>query len=128
MKIIFLVNFCSILAQEIPALAFYRTNFEKLADDHYEFQGEQPHRIISKSLILARFDPEGARDQVRFYLRGVVDHLARGPVGHDHGRQPIKFQNFSTFYDPRENKRRKNMMTENQRRARKIFTKHPLRN
>ena len=128
MKIIFLIIFCSILAQEIPASAFYRTKFEKPADDHYEFQGGHPHRRIFKSLILARFDPEGARDKVRFYLRGVVDHLARGPVGHDHGRQQIKFQNFSTFHDPKENKRRRNMMTENQRRARKFFTKHHRRN
>ena len=125
MKIILFINFCSILAVETSA--FYRKNFEQFADDHYEFQGGQPHRKIFKSLILARFDPEGARDQVRFYLRGVVDHLARGPVGHNHGPQQSKLQKFSTSNEPKEN-RRKYMMNENQKRARKFFIKHHHRN
>ena len=65
------------MAQEIPAAAFYRSKFEGPSDDHYEFQGGQPHQKIFKSLILARFDPEGARDQVRFYLRMMNENQKR---------------------------------------------------
>ena len=123
MKIILFINFCSILAVETSA--FYRKNFEQFADDHYEFQGGRPHEKIFKNLILARFDPGLADGKIRFYLREVVDHLARGPAGHDHGRKRVKL---GKFRDINENIRPKNMMNENQKRARKFFSKHHRRN
>ena len=126
MKKILFINFCSILAVETSA--FYRKNFEQFADDHYEFQGGRPHEKIFKNLILARFDPGLVDDKIRFYLREVVDHLARGPAGHDHGRKRTKLRKFQHINEQYENNRRKNTMNDNQKRARKFFSKHHRRN
>ena len=128
MKIYILICFSPIFA--LPNSEFFRKHFQfdKFDDQHYYFQGGRPHDKKFENLILAQFDAGLVDDQVRGYLREVVNHLALGPAGHGHAVRLTKLKKFSDVTVKNKNHKRKFLMNDRQKRARKFFIKHHQRN
>ena len=95
MKIYTLIFISSVFA--LPNSEFFRKHFQwdELNNQHYYFQGGRPHDRKFENLILAQFDAGLVNDQVRGYLREVVNHLALGPAGHGHAVRLTKLKKFS---------------------------------
>ena len=128
MKINILICLSSVLA--LPNSEFFRKHFQfdKFDDQHYYFQGGRPHDEKFENLILAQFDAGLVDDQVRGYLREVVNHLALGPAGHGHAVRSTKLKKFSNGKGKNKSHKRKFVMNDRQKRARKFFMKHHHRN
>ena len=128
MKIYILISLSAVFA--LPNSEFFRKHlqFDKFDDQHYYFQGGRPHDKKFENLILAQFDAGLVDDQVRGYLREVVNHLALGPAGHGHTLRLTKLKEFSNAKGKNKNHKPKFVMNARQKRARKFFMRHHHRN